>query len=481
MNYRMVVRTLGHVLVTEGLMMALPLLVALWYHEQGCVLSFAAAILLVLLVGVLFLRVRTRTKVIYAREGFLIVSLAWILVSFFGAVPFFISGSIPDFIDCVFETVSGFTTTGSSILADVEALPQSMLFWRSFTHWVGGMGVLVFVMAVLPMSNEHSMHVMRAEVPGPVVGKLVSKTRSTAMILYSIYMTLTVLQVVLLLCGGLPFFDSLVTAFGTAGTGGFGIKNASIGFYNSAYIDGVVTVFMLLFGVNFNLYFLLLMKDWKHAFKNEELWAYVGIVGASMMMITLNILPLVGRFTHAFRLASFQVSSIMTTTGFATADFNAWPTFSKTILFLLMIIGASAGSTGGGIKVSRLLIIVKKLRNGVIRLVHPRSVTTITLDGKAVSKETANEVSMFFAAYIFLMGGIVLLVSLDGFDFETTVTSVAACIGNIGPGLGLVGPTGNFEAFSWFSKLLLSFAMLLGRLEIFPLLLSIAPLLYRKK
>ncbi len=479
MNSRMVLRTLGYVLGAESALLLLPLLVAALYREDP--VPFLIPLLALGVCALALCRIRVKEKTIYAREGFLIVSLSWILVSLAGAVPFVLGGAIPSYVDAVFETVSGFTTTGASILTDVESLPRGLLFWRSFTHWIGGMGVLVFIMAVLPLANDRSMHVMRAEVPGPAVGKMVPRARDTAMWLYGIYLGLTLLEVVFLLAGGMPLFDSLVNTFGTAGTGGFAIKNASIGFYNSAYVDGVITVFMLLFGINFNLYFLLLMRDFKQVLKSEELRVYLGVALTAMLLIALNILPQYGGFGVAFRYSAFQVSSIMTTTGFATADYTLWPTFSQTILFLLMILGACGGSTGGGLKVSRAIILVKSLGREVVRLVHPRAVSTVRLDGKRVEAQTVRDVGVFFIAYMFIIAVMTLLISLDGFGFATTFSAVTACMGNIGPGLGAVGPMGNFADFSLASKLLLSLTMLLGRLEIFPLVLFFTPVLYEKR
>ena len=479
MNSRMVLRTLGYVLGAESALLLLPLLVAALYREDP--VPFLIPLLALGVCALALCRIRVKEKTIYAREGFLIVSLSWILVSLAGAVPFVLDGAIPSYVDAVFETVSGFTTTGASILTDVESLPRGLLFWRSFTHWIGGMGVLVFIMAVLPLANDRSMHVMRAEVPGPAVGKMVPRARDTAMWLYGIYLGLTLLEVVFLLAGGMPLFDSLVNTFGTAGTGGFAIKNASIGFYNSAYVDGVITVFMLLFGINFNLYFLLLMRDFKQVLKSEELRVYLGVALTAMLLIALNILPQYGGFGVAFRYSAFQVSSIMTTTGFATADYTLWPTFSQTILFLLMILGACGGSTGGGLKVSRAIILVKSLGREVVRLVHPRAVSTVRLDGKRVEAQTVRDVGVFFIAYMFIIAVMTLLISLDGFGFATTFSAVTACMGNIGPGLGAVGPMGNFADFSLASKLLLSLTMLLGRLEIFPLVLFFTPVLYEKR
>ncbi len=475
----MVLRTLGYVLGAESALLLLPLLVAALYREDP--VPFLIPLLALGVCALALCRIRVKEKTIYAREGFLIVSLSWILVSLAGAVPFVLGGAIPSYVDAVFETVSGFTTTGASILTDVESLPRGLLFWRSFTHWIGGMGVLVFIMAVLPLANDRSMHVMRAEVPGPAVGKMVPRARDTAMWLYGIYLGLTLLEVVFLLAGGMPLFDSLVNTFGTAGTGGFAIKNASIGFYNSAYVDGVITVFMLLFGINFNLYFLLLMRDFKQVLKSEELRVYLGVALTAMLLIALNILPQYGGFGVAFRYSAFQVSSIMTTTGFATADYTLWPTFSQTILFLLMILGACGGSTGGGLKVSRAIILVKSLGREVVRLVHPRAVSTVRLDGKRVEAQTVRDVGVFFIAYMFIIAVMTLLISLDGFGFATTFSAVTACMGNIGPGLGAVGPMGNFADFSLASKLLLSLTMLLGRLEIFPLVLFFTPVLYEKR
>ncbi len=474
MNYKVVIHTLGYVLATEAALLLLPLGVSFIYQD-GCSMAFALTIALVGLCSIAAIGVKPTNKVFYARDGFVIVSLSWVLMSLFGAIPFWLSAAIPSYVDAFFETVSGFTTTGASILNNVEALSHSLLFWRSFTHWIGGMGVLVFVLAVLPMANDHSRHLIRAEMPGPSVGKLVPKMQRTAIILYLLYIALTFLQIIFLLLGDMPFFDSLLTAFGTAGTGGFGVKNNSIAFYNSSYIDGVITVFMLLFGINFNLYYYLLLRDFEHVFKNEELWWYLGIALGAMGLITLNILSLTNGLGQAFRLASFQVASVMTTTGFSTTDFNLWPTFSKFILMLLMLIGASGGSTGGGVKVSRIIILVKKAYNSLLQMLFPRYVRPLKMDGKRVDDDTINNTQVFFIAYIFLFLLCGLVVSLDGFDMETTLTSVLACFSNIGPGFGVVGPMGNFSLLSNLSKLVLSAAMLLGRLEIFPLLLLLFP------
>lgn len=477
MNRKLVLKMLGYILALEAGLLLLPLMVSL-YNRERCVFALLVTIALLLAVSIPLIRLKVTNKSMYAREGYIIVAFSWILLSLFGALPFYLSGAIPSYIDSLFETISGFTTTGASILNDVESLPKGLLFWRSFTHWVGGMGILVFALAILPSVNERSIYVMRAEVPGPAVGKLVPKTRKTATVLYLIYFAMTVVEILLLLFQ-MPLFDSLITAFGTAGTGGFSNRNASIGAYNSAYVDGVVTVFMLLFGVNFNIYYLFLRREFRQGIKSEELRWYMSIAGLSMLVITFNILPQSPSFGHAFREASFQVSSIITTTGYATADYNVWPELSRMILFLLMIIGACGGSTGGGVKVSRLIIVMKKLYYDVVRMLHPRSVHPIRLEGKRIDDETVNRASAFVLSYLFIIFILSLLVSVDGYNFETTLSSVVACMGNIGPGLGKVGPTGNFSHFSAFSKLALSLAMLLGRLEIFPLFLMASPELYR--
>lgn len=477
MNRKLVLKMLGYILALEAGLLLLPLMVSL-YDRERCVFALLVTIALLLAVSIPLIRLKVTNKSMYAREGYIIVAFSWILLSLFGALPFYLSGAIPSYIDSLFETISGFTTTGASILNDVESLPKGLLFWRSFTHWVGGMGILVFALAILPSVNERSIYVMRAEVPGPAVGKLVPKTRKTATVLYLIYFAMTVVEILLLLFQ-MPLFDSLITAFGTAGTGGFSNRNASIGAYNSAYVDGVVTVFMLLFGVNFNIYYLFLRREFRQGIKSEELRWYMSIAGLSMLVITFNILPQSPSFGHAFREASFQVSSIITTTGYATADYNVWPELSRMILFLLMIIGACGGSTGGGVKVSRLIIVMKKLYYDVVRMLHPRSVHPIRLEEKRIDDETVNRASAFVLSYLFIIFILSLLVSVDGYNFETTLSSVVACMGNIGPGLGKVGPTGNFSHFSVFSKLVLSLAMLLGRLEIFPLFLMASPELYR--
>ena len=479
MNYRFVFKRLGFILLIEAFLLLFPLCVALYYNEN--VMPFVYTILSLIICGGALSLIKAKRTSYYAKEGLIITALSWVLLSVFGALPFIIDGVIPSYIDALFETVSGFTTTGSSILTNVEAMSKSLLFWRSFTHWIGGMGILVFVIALLPLSNDNSMHVIKAETPGPFPGKLLPKLSDTAKWLYGIYSFLTILEIIFLCLGGMPLFDSVLTSFGTAGTGGFGIKNNSIAFYNSAYIDYVVGIFMILFGINFNVFFLIIMRKFKQALFNEELRAYLIIVIVSVLLISFNILSISQNYFEALRLSFFQVSTIITTTGYSTTDFNLWPTFSKIILFILMLFGACGGSTGGGIKISRIIIIFKKLTNDFVSLIHPKSIRTVKLDNKTVEDKIVHEIAYFFILYFFIIGLITLLVSLDNFDFETTLSSVVACISNIGPGFGLVGPVGNFSMFSSLSKLLLSLAMLLGRLELYPILLFLSPSIFIQK
>lgn len=469
MNYGIIIHIIGSVLNFEAAFMLPALLTALIYKEKAGY-SLLITILLCLLFGVLLTRKKVKNKCMYAREGFVAVALCWIVLSAFGALPFVIAGSIPSYIDALFEVVSGFTTTGSSILPEVESMPKCLLFWRSFTHWIGGMGVLVLVMAILPLAGGSSMYLMKAESPGPSVGKLVPKVKSTALLLYKMYVGLSVLQLILLLLGGMPVFDALTTMFGTAGTGGFGIKNDSMGGY-STYLQVVVTVFMILFGVNFNFYYLLLRKRVKEAARSTEVWTYLGIILAAITLITLNVSSMFPSVIEALQQVAFQVGSIITTTGFATTDFELWPQFSKMVLLLLMFIGACAGSTGGGIKVSRIILLFKSILKELDFIVHPHNVRKVKLDGRLVEHTVMRAVNVFVVLYLFIFAGSVLLISLDNFDFTTNFTAVAATINNIGPGLSLVGPTGNFGMFSDFSKLVLTFDMLVGRLELFPILI----------
>ena len=470
---------IGRILVTEAALLALPAVTALTYGES--LRPFLLTALLLVAVGLVMGRKKPARTALYARDGFAVVALAWLLMSAFGALPFVLSGDIPFYVDAFFETVSGFTTTGASILTEIEPLHRGILFWRSFTHWVGGMGVLVFVMAILPMTDGHGMHLMRAEVPGPSVGKLVSRMSDTAKILYGIYLVLTVIEIILLMVGGMPLFDSCIHAFGSAGTGGFSNRNLSVGAYGNAYFDVVIGVFMLLFGVNFNLYYFLLIKRFKDVFHSEELRAYFGIVAAAVIAIAVDILHIYGSVGKSLRYAFFQVSSIITTTGFATADFNTWPTFSKGILVVLMFIGACAGSTGGGVKVARVVILVKSSLADMRKMLHPNAIATVRFEGKPLTERSVRGVHVFISVYVLVFAVSFLLLTLEGFDLVTTFTALAACINNIGPGLEVVGPMGNYAQFSPWAKLLLSFNMLVGRLEIFPMLLLCAPSIWKRR
>lgn len=480
MNNRMTVYIIGKMLGVEGALLLIPASVALLYKEESA-LHFAVVSGALFIIFFLTGRKMPEKKRIYKKEGLLIVGSAWILWSLFGALPFFLSGSIPSYLDAFFETVSGFTTTGSTILTDIEALPRGMAFWRSLTHWIGGMGVLVFVMMLTSLDDENSMHLMRAEVPGPEADKLVPRARTTARILYGMYFVLTAVEVVFLLCGGMNFYDALLHSFSTAGTGGYSNMNASVAYFNSAYIDGVITVFMILFGVNFNLYFLICMRKWKEALKNEELHMYFGIIAGAVALITVDILRQYGNIIHAFRYASFQVASIITTTGFCTADWNQWPEFSKAILLGLMIVGACAGSTGGGIKVSRLMILLKSIKQETKRMLHPKAVTIVRVNGRKIGMETMGGVYIYFICYIMIMLFSVLLVSIDNFDFGTTFSAVLTTLNNVGPGISAVGAVENFSKFSVLSKLIFCADMLVGRLEIFPYLMLLSPELWRRK
>lgn len=478
MNYRMIGQILGRVLLVEAALMVLPLVAGLFYHEDPS--PFLITIAVTALAGFVLVKIRTKSDEIFAREGFAIVGLSWIAMSLFGALPFVFARQIPNYLDALFETVSGFTTTGASILTNIEAMSKGCLFWRSFTHWVGGMGVLVFIMAVLPMSGDHYMHVMRAEVPGPTVGKLVPKVKKTAAILYLIYTAMTVAETILLMCGGMNFFDALLHSFASAGTGGFSTRTASVGYYNSAYIDIVIGTFLILFGVNFNLYYLILIGHFKAALKSEELRTYLGIIAFAVLTIALNIMHLFGGFFTALRYSYFQVTSIISTTGFATTDFDKWPEYSRWVLVMLMLIGACAGSTGGGIKVSRFIILLKSSFCEVRRLQHPRSISKVRLEGKVVSEQTVRYAFAFYMLYMLIILMSVLILTFDGLDLTTNLTGTIACISNIGPGLSLVGPAGNYSIFSWFSKIVLILDMLIGRLEIYPILLLCAPSVWKK-
>lgn len=478
MNVKSISRTVGLILLITGIFQLFPLLIAVIDHEPRNILAYIESLCLILLVGsALLLFSRGGNRMFSAQEGFAATGLSWIFMSAFGALPFFLSGQIPSYVDAFFEMVSGFTTTGASILTDVEALSRCNLFWRSFSHWLGGMGVLVFLLAVVPGARKNGgtgIYLMRAESPGPSVDKLTPHLRQTAMILYGIYILLTALCIVCLLLGGMPVFDSFCIAFGTAGTGGFAIKNSSMGGY-SYFLQTVVTVFMFLFGVNFSLYYMLLLRKFKAVFKNEELRLYFGIAASSIILIAINISRMYNTVYEAVHHAAFQVVSIMTTTGYGTVDFEQWPAFSKAILLSLMFIGASAGSTGGGLKVSRVLLLMKSIRRTIRKALHPRRVQPVYMDGRAVSEEVCDNVNAYLAIYCVILVLSFAIISVDGFSIGTNFSAVASCFNNIGPGFELVGATQNFSIYSDLSKIILSLDMLLGRLEIFPLLLLLSP------
>ena len=478
MNYRMIRYTLGWLMIFEAGFLMLPLVTALCYTETGALLAFLYTVLICLALGGLCVFKKPDKTTIYAKEGFVIVSLSWILLSIMGALPFMFSGCTTNFVDALFESASGFTTTGSSIFREVESLPHAILLWRSFTHWIGGMGVLVFIMAFLPLGGGQNMHIMRAESPGPEVSKLVPKVKHTALILYSIYLALTVLQFAVLMISGMNFFDALNTAFATAGTGGFGIKNDSLASFSAAQ-QIIVTVFMLVFSINFNSYYLILRLKFRDAF-NSEVRAFLIIVAAAIGIITVNIYQSYGSIGEALRHAALSVASLISTTGFSTENFDIWPPLSKTVLVLVMFIGACAGSTGGGIKVSRILILFKGFVNEIFTLIHPKQIKTVKLDKRPVDKEVVRSVNAYIACFILVFVGSLILITLDNKDIVTNFTSVVATINNIGPGLSGVGPTANFADFSAFSKLVLTFNMIAGRLELFPMLILLSPATWKK-
>ncbi len=466
----MIAYVIGIILLCEAGLLIFPTVVGIICSERS-VFSFLITIALCAAAGLLLVRLRPDDRTLYARDGFVIVSLAWIVMSLFGALPFFFSRQIPSYLDAVFETVSGFTTTGASILTDVEALSRCMIFWRSFTHWVGGMGVLVFVMAVLPLASGGSdLHLMRAESPGPDVGKLVPKSTRTAKILYSIYFVMTVVEIILLLAGGMSAFDAFTLSFGTAGTGGFAVLNSGIASY-SPYCQIIITVFMTLFGVNFNVFFLIVCGKIKDALKSEELRAYLGIMATAVIIVTINIASMFDTLGEALRASAFQISSVMTTTGYSTVDFDQWPTLSKMIMLAVMCIGASAGSTGGGFKVSRLMLLLKDAKRELKRLVNPRSVSVVTFEGKRVDVGITHSANVYFTIYVMIFVISVLIVAFDKISIVSNITGVIATLNNIGPGLDQVGPSANYSICSWLTKTVFIADMLLGRLEIFPLIL----------
>lgn len=479
MNYSIVLYILGCVLKFESAFLVLPALVGLIYREHASV-SYLAVAVLCLILGVLLTHKKPRSTNLYTREGFVAVALSWIIMSIFGAIPFVLTGDIPFYVDALFETISGFTTTGSSILTDVESISKASLFWRSFSHWIGGMGVFVFIMAILPMMGGSTMNLMKAESPGPSVSKLVPHVKDTTKILYGIYIAITICEATILRALGMPLFDSLTTTFGTVGTGGFGIRNDSIAGYSPA-IQITITVFMILSGINYTAYFYILTGKIKELFKIEEVRWYLAIIFGSVAVITWNVRSLYPTFSETLRHAFFQVGSIITTTGYATTDFDLWPALSKTLLVTLMFIGACAGSTSGGIKVSRILILLKTIRKELSLIIHPRQVKKIRMDGHPVDHETLRSANVFLVVYFVLLLTSMLLISVDEFDFSTNFTSVVTVLNNIGPGLNLVGPTQNFSIFSPFSKFVLMFDMLAGRLELFPMMILLMPSTWKRK
>ncbi len=480
MNRRMILHILSRIALAEAVLMLPCLAVGIIYQEMTA-LSFLPPMLLLALLGLCFGLQKPKNTAIYARDGMVIVAASWLLLSIFGAIPLYLSGEFDSVFDCFFEIVSGFTTTGATVLPAPESLSRCILFWRSFSHWVGGMGVLVFVMAIMPLSEERSLHLMRAEVPGPTVGKLVPRMRKTALILYTVYTAMTVILIVLLIIGKMPVFDAFCHAFGTAGTGGFSVLNAGIGAYNSAYIEIVLAVAMLLFGINFNLYYLILIRRVREVLRSEELRCYVAIVAVSTLAIFANTLHLYESVGVALRHAFFQVSSIITTTGYATANFALWPMLSQGIILLLMMIGSCAGSTAGGLKINRVMLLFKGFLQEIRKMIHPRVTKTVRLDGKPVERALIHNALVYFAVYIFICSISLLLLCFEtNYDFLSLFSAEITCINNIGPGLSAVGPMGNFSGFSAFSKMLLSLNMLLGRLEIFPILILFSPNVWRK-
>ncbi len=480
MNLKMIFNTIGKVALIEAGLLVLPLITAIIYSENSY-LSILITMGIAITIGLaLVLLFKPKDRIIYSREGFSIVALAWIVLSLIGCLPFVISGEIPSFVDALFETVSGFTTTGASILKNVESLSKSLLMWRSFTHWIGGMGILVFVVALMPKNSDRSIHILRAEMPGFSVDKIVPRAKDTAKILYFIYTGLTALLAILLTFGEMDVYESLNHAFATAGTGGFSIKNTGLVGY-SAYSQWVIAIFMLLFGVNFNLYFLILVGKFKTFLKNKEFLTFLLIAFTATVLVCLNVYPLFTNIHDLIRHSFFQVSSILTTTGFSTYDFNTWSQPCQMILLILMFIGGSAGSTAGGLKVSRVILLFKRIKFEIKKLINPHSVQILSMEGKKIDESTANGVTSYFSIYIVLIGIILFLISFNGFDMMTNFSATIACINNIGPGFSLVGPMSNYSCYSDFSKLVLSFAMLLGRLEIYPLLLAFTPMYWLKK
>lgn len=479
MNYRMTAKLLSYVLLVEAALLLLPLITAIICHES--VLPFVLTILILCAVAAPALLLKPRNTRIFAKEGFVIVALSWILLSLFGALPFVFSGAIENYIDAFFETVSGFTTTGATILSDLTVTERSILMWRAFTHWVGGMGVLVFIMALIPSENGRNIHLLRAEVPGPTKGKLVPRLRHTARILYTIYLALTLLEMISLLIAGLPFYDALITSLSTAGTGGFGVLNDSIRGYQSPAVEWIVAIFMLLFGMNFNVIFLIAIRKFRDVLKNSELRVYLLLSAFATALITVNTLSMYETVGEAIRTAFFTVNSTMSTTGFVVFNYGTWPTFSKAIIILLMVVGASAGSTAGGIKISRIMILFKNMLREIKHMLRPNSVNRVKMDGDTLEEETVRSACNYLIFYCFTFIISFVFVSFDNFTIETTLTTVLSCIGNVGPVMGTITPFGNLSEFSVFSKIILSLDMLFGRLEFLPMLILISPSTYKIK
>ena len=479
MNYRMIGYLLSIILLIEAAFLALPMATALWYGES--ILPFLYTMIILSALALPSLIFKPKNKQIFAKEGFVCVAASWIVMSAFGALPFVFSGAIPNYIDAFFETVSGFTTTGASILTEIESLGRGILFWRSFTHWIGGMGVLVFMLAILPSDDGRAIHLLRAEVPGPTKGKLVPKLRRTALILYAIYLALTVIEVIALLIAGFPLYDAIVTSFATAGTGGFSVMNDSIAGYANPVAEWIIAVFMLIFGINFNIFFFILIGKIRDVLKNEELRAYFAIVLAATVAIVINTWQMFASAGDGIRAAFFQVASIISTTGFVTEHFELWPTLSLTVIILLMITGACAGSTAGGFKISRILLVFKNIFREIKQVVRPRSVNRVRMDGEVVPNETIHTASGYLAIYLFITLVSLLLISFDGYSLETNITATLSCVNNVGPALGSITPFGNFSDFSVFSKIVFSLDMLFGRLEIIPMIILFSPSTWLKR
>lgn len=479
MNYSMIIFILGHLLKYEGLLMLLPIITGLIYGEKE-VYAFIGVAVFSYLIGKLISLKEPKNKQLYTRDGSVTVALGWVVLSLFGALPFTLNGDIPFYVDALFETISGFTTTGASVLSNVEALSHTSLMWRSFTHWVGGMGVFVFILSLLPVISGSTMQLMKAESPGPSVDKFVPKVKNTAQILYGMYIVITIIQLVVLLLAKMPLFDTLTLTFGTVGTGGFGIKNDSLGSYTSLQ-QAIITFFMIISGINYSFYFLIISKRFKEAFHLEEVRWYLGIILVSVAAITLNIMHLYGSVTESIKHAVFQVGSIITTTGYSSTDFDLWPEFSKMILVILMIIGACAGSTAGGFKISRMLMLLKSAKAELSIMIHPREIKKIRIDGHVISADVLRTSQVYLVIYWTFFLGAVLLISLDNFDFTTNFTAVAATFNNIGPGLAGVGPMSNFGSYSVFSKFVLMLGMLIGRLELYPIMLLLLPATWKRK